>query len=74
VAGAVLLPGAAGPDALGELAGAVGELDDDEQPATAARAISAAAVPRIPIPERSTLGNTPVPPISWRHTRRPRKV
>jgi hypothetical protein len=34
VAGAVLLPGAAGPDALGELgelAGADGELDDDEQ-------------------------------------------
>jgi hypothetical protein len=71
VAGAVLLLGAAGLDVLGELAGVDGELDDDEQPATEARTISAAAVPRIPLPERSTLGNTLVPPISWRHMRRP---
>ena len=48
VAGAVLLLGAAGPDVLGELADVDGELDDDEQPATEARTISAAAVPRIP--------------------------
>ena len=71
MAGAVLLLGAAGLDVLGELAGVDGELDDDEQPATEARTISAAAVPRIPLRERSTLGNTPVPPISWRHMRRP---
>jgi hypothetical protein len=69
VATAVLLLGAAGLD--GELAGVDDELDDDEQPATAARTISAAAAPRIPSPERSTLGNTSVPPISWRHMRRP---
>jgi len=62
--------GAAGLDVLGELAGVDDELDD-EQPATEARTISAAAVPRIPLRERSTLGNTPVPPISWRHMRRP---
>jgi hypothetical protein len=71
VTAAVLLLGAAGPDVLGELAGADDELADDEQPATAARTISAAAAPRIPLPERPTLGNTPVPPISWRHMRRP---
>lgn len=59
MAGAVLLFGAAGPDVLGELADVDGELDDDEQPATEARTISAAAVPRIPFLERLTLGNTP---------------
>jgi hypothetical protein len=61
--GAVLPPAAAGLDALGGAAGVDGELDDDdEQPATTARTISAAAVPAIPLRERSTLGNTPVPP------------
>ena len=69
MAGAVLLFGAAGPDVLGELADVDGELDDDEQPATEARTISAAAVPRIPFLERLTLGNTPVAPISWRLAR-----
>ena len=58
VAVAVLLLGAAGLDVLGELAGVDDELDDDEQLATAARTISAAAAPAIPLPERSTLGNT----------------
>ena len=52
MAGAVLLFGAAGLDAPGELVGVDGELDDDEQPATEARTISAAAVPRIPFLER----------------------
>ena len=47
--GGALLLGAAAPDELGELAGVEDELDDDdEQPATEARTISAAAVPRIP--------------------------
>jgi len=65
----VLPPAAA---ELDELTGADDELeDDDAQPATAARTISAAAAPVIPLPERSTLGNTAVPPISWRHVRRP---
>ena len=51
-----------GAAALGELGGVDDELDDDEeQPATAARTISAAAVPAIPLRERSTLGNTPAP-------------
>ena len=68
------LLGAAAFGELGGLAGVYDELDDDEeQPATAARMISAAAVPRIPLRERSTLGNTPVPHISWRHMRRPAK-
>ena len=73
--GGALLLGAAAPDELGELAGVEDELDDDddEQPATEARTISVAAVPRIPLRECSTLGNTPVPPISWRHMRRPAK-
>jgi hypothetical protein len=77
-AGAVLLPAAGGLDEAAELAevsGAVGELDDDEeQLATAARTISPAATwatrvlarraaRRFPLPERSPLGNTPVPPI-----------
>ena len=57
----VLLPVAAVLDELGGLAGVDGE-PEDEQPATAARTISAAAVPAIPLRERSTLGNTPVPP------------
>jgi len=70
--GGALLLGAAGLDVLGELAGVDDELDDDdEQPATEARTISAAAVPRIPLRECPTLGNTPVPPISRRHMRRP---
>jgi hypothetical protein len=75
VAGAVvLLPGPAGLNVLGGIADVDGELDDDEeQPATEARTISAAAVPRIPLRECPTLGNTPVPPISWRHMRRPAK-
>jgi hypothetical protein len=61
--GVVLPPAAAGLDALGGVAGADGELeDDDEQPAAAAMTISAAAVPAIPLRERSILGNTPVPP------------
>jgi hypothetical protein len=50
-----------GAAALGEFGGlgVDDELDDDEeQPATAARTISAAAVPAIPLRERSTLGNT----------------
>ena len=62
----VLLPAAAGLDVLGEVTGVDEELGDDEQLATAARTISAAAAPPIPLPERSTLGNTAVPPISWR--------
>src|SRR5580658_9110091 len=75
--GAVLLPAAGGLDEAAELAevsGAVGELDDDEQLAAAARTISTAATwaaraparrtaRRFPLPERSPLGNTPVPPI-----------
>jgi len=53
------LLGAAALGEFGGLAGVDDELDDDEeQPATAARAISAAAVPAIPLRERSTLGNT----------------
>jgi hypothetical protein len=58
----VELPPAAGvvPDEVGGADDVDDELDDDEQPATAARTISAAAAPRIPLPERSTLGNTPV--------------
>jgi hypothetical protein len=71
--GGVPLPTAAGLDGLGGVAGVDDELDDDEQPATEARMISAAAVPRIPLRERSTLGNNPVPPLSWRHMRRPAK-
>jgi hypothetical protein len=66
-AGAVLLPAAAG---LAEVDGAAGELDDeldDElQPAASPTQISAAiARPtrRFPLPEGSTLGNTPVPPL-----------
>ena len=66
--GGALLLGAVALDEPGELAGV-----DDEQPATEARTISAAAVPRIPLRECPTLGNTPVPPISWRHMRRPAK-
>jgi hypothetical protein len=71
VDGAVLaLLVAAGVDelaALGELV-ADGELDD-EQPATAARTISAAATwparpaARFPLPD---IGNTSVPPVLWR--------
>jgi hypothetical protein len=68
--GGALLLGAVALDEPGELAGVDDELDDDEQPATEARTISAAAVPRIPLRECPTLGNTPVPPISWRHMRR----
>ena len=72
--GGALLLGAAAADELGALAGVDDELDDDdEQPDTEARTISAAAVPRIPLRECSILGNTPVPPISWRHMRRPAK-
>ena len=58
------LLGAAAPGELGGLAGVDDELDDEEQPAAAARTISVAAVPAIPLRERSALGNTPVPPIS----------
>jgi hypothetical protein len=69
--GAAPLLATAGLDELGGAAGVDDELDDDdEQPATEARTISAAAAPVIPIRECSTLGNTPVPPISWRHMRR----
>jgi hypothetical protein len=60
VAGAVLLAGAAG---LEELAGADGELDDDPQPAASpAKASAATTRARFAVPERSTSGNTAVPP------------
>jgi hypothetical protein len=42
-AGAVLLLGAAGVDEVAVVGGAADGLDDEEQPATAARTISAAA-------------------------------
>ena len=67
VDGAVLLLGAAA--GLEELAGLVGvddELDDDPQPAASATQISAATArpaPCFPLPGRSRIGNTPVPPV-----------
>jgi hypothetical protein len=57
---------AAGLEALAELDDVADGLDDDEQAASAARQISAAAARAAPdrqVPECSTLGNTPVPPI-----------
>jgi hypothetical protein len=74
-AGAGVLAGAAGVDGAAGLGGADG-LDDEEHPATAVRTISAVAsrptqargprvALRLPLPERSILGNTPAPPLSW---------
>jgi hypothetical protein len=70
--GTTVLPPDGAADELGENTGADDELDDDddEQLATAPRTISATAAVPIPLAERSTQGNTAVPPISWRHMRR----
>jgi hypothetical protein len=76
VAGAVLLPAAAGLDELAEVGGADDVLGDDAQPAANATQISAAtarparaAAARpaagFPLPERSRIANTPVPSHLW---------
>jgi hypothetical protein len=66
VAGAVVSLVAGELDELVVFDDADGEVDDEpdeEQPATAARTISAAAAPGFPLPERLRIGNTPVPPV-----------
>jgi hypothetical protein len=60
---AVLLAGAAELEELAGLDGADDELDGDPQPAASpAKASAATTRARFAVPERSTFGNTPVPP------------